>query len=1087
MGISDKSSFPSFKANLTVDVPALFGLPPEKVVAQPKPQVSVAELAQQKVQAEFAKVATLHGPAQDQARRNFIDSLQVYNAAVGAHQESMIAGLESPFVSTPELIRQSSVIQTSMQRDIILNARDQMHKLAGDAQDLWGTSRQNDRELHSHFEEVTQHLTSALAQFDTGDVDGAFATYRRILSENEAHMGWMARDMLRSEHLKKGAVIGITAIAGAVAMIVTDGIAVAALGPDGVAALSAGARLGLLVGNGAGFTVTQRALEQQILHIPFWRKEGAAANALDLVIDMGRTAALMGTLKVVGEGAAAALPIAKTEPALIGLRNFGAELSGFNGFDIVTGSNPREIFTLHHQLDQLSFLLGLRAANGVITGIPAMMKGAAKVYNRITESPTLARLAYVSLAMMGVVGIPGGKMGSAKVHVNPEELAASHPAVVIIKKNLQTLLSSQNKNELDPIRLQAFINTINDKLPGTFQVYPYDGKLRLLYIEGGQVFFLDTNVATGVKLSISQSFFVANDSTDGPDVLRRRFKRPPGMFLVGFERAYDGAIIPMFSDSAHLTEFRDMSAYNGSGFLGIFADVAGHEAPPRVAMEVPLIPVKTKAVLNRDESAFKSLPHELQGLIESGYTLTTEPSLRGIAGKYYADGPDSALYHYSALIVGDERGQGRTGVLLKDGIPVLVKIDGKECFIEIKGVGLATQAPIENFVHSRREGSIRLGRAYKDEVEREFKWGNLLRTKIFQNGDLSRPFMGVLLPEFVAREQRYLDQDVNDTVLAGQVFRFSSSTRRMAYSKNSAYGPSYNRRPILRQKALEFYGELFARLHLVPPQSASMHDSPHPQNFIYFPVEDRFVITDFSDIDAIERYDYLTPELPNVDQYLAFKDPKSRASLLRGMRKVLEPQGLWTPSLQQLEDGKFSRGKLTATLTSEILVPFVLETNDPSYIRDMVVPRIYDPPFHILEIIKEDPRVKINQGEFLEIAFRHYLRSLRGRLQIIQLVVDSKSLPARFGEFQKQNIKAVDALERLIRRVQGFYSGQGQRGGGGWQKELVVYVRACQKFMEEEAAIYDTITAFRDPEAGSNLETVKQNELADFLAKDDHK
>lgn len=384
MGISDKSSFPSFKANLEVDVRALFGLPPEKVA--PKPQASVAEFAQQKVQAEFAKVATLHGPAQNQARRNFIDSLQVYNAAVGAHQESMIAGLESPFVSTPELIRQSSVIQTSMQRDIILNARDQMRKLANDAQDLWGTSRQNDRELHSHFEEVAQQLTGALTQFDAGNADAAFATYRRILSENEAHMGWMARDLHHSEQLKHGAEVGLTSAAIFIATLATDGVAAVALGPEGVAALSGGARLGLFVGNTVVFSASHRALEQKILHIPFWRKDGVAANAIDFGIDVVRTTALMGALKLVGEGAALGLPIAKTEPALIAMRNFGAELSGFNAFDVAAGGDPHEIFTLHHQLDQLSFLLGLRAANGVIAGIPSMMKGAAKVYRGIVEA-----------------------------------------------------------------------------------------------------------------------------------------------------------------------------------------------------------------------------------------------------------------------------------------------------------------------------------------------------------------------------------------------------------------------------------------------------------------------------------------------------------------------------------------------------------------------------------------------------------------------------------------------------------------------------------------------------------------------------
>lgn len=376
MVILDKSKFPSFKANLEVDVSTLFG----PKTGTPKIEApTVAELAKERVQYDFAQLTTLHGPAQDKARRNFIDALQVYNSAVYAHQSDAIAKLDSPFISTPEMLRQSTMIQTAMQRDVIANVRDQALKLAADAQDLWGSTQQSKQELRTHFKEVAQQYSGALSQLDEGHAAAAFTTYRRVASANDDHLAWMSRSLRHSEDLKKAAGIGITAVAATVAVVLTDGVALAALGPNGMAALSGGSRLGLIIGNGAAFTLAHRTLEQKIIHIPFLRKEGVVANALDLGVDMGRTAVLMGFLKMVGEVAPIALPIAKTEPALAALRNFSAEFAGFNVFDVAMGSNPSEIFSKHHQLDLVAFLLGLRTANGVIAGVRAAAKALPKL------------------------------------------------------------------------------------------------------------------------------------------------------------------------------------------------------------------------------------------------------------------------------------------------------------------------------------------------------------------------------------------------------------------------------------------------------------------------------------------------------------------------------------------------------------------------------------------------------------------------------------------------------------------------------------------------------------------------------------
>lgn len=369
MVVSGKSLSLNLQINLDADVRKLFGLQPEPV---PKP--SSASLNQEKVQQQFAQLLILHGPSQDQVRQKFIESLQLYNVAIGAHQGSQISELDSPFISTPELMRRFLIIQTAMQRDMIVNARDQAFSQSAETKTLWGTSESDQIELRKHFEDVGHQLTAAILKFDDGNADGAFAIYRRVLGDSEPYMNWMMRNQRQSDEYKRAAEIGIIAAAATVAVIVTDGAALTYLGPIGIEGLSGGARLGLLIGNGVAFVPAHRLLEKQILHIPFLRKEGKMANAIDLATDMGRTAVVMGTLKVAGEVARVAMPLAKTEPALAAIRNFSAEISGFNLFDVAIGTDPRQIFSVHHQLDQLSFLLGLRAANGVIGLIPTLMK-----------------------------------------------------------------------------------------------------------------------------------------------------------------------------------------------------------------------------------------------------------------------------------------------------------------------------------------------------------------------------------------------------------------------------------------------------------------------------------------------------------------------------------------------------------------------------------------------------------------------------------------------------------------------------------------------------------------------------------------
>lgn len=660
-------------------------------------------------------------------------------------------------------------------------------------------------------------------------------------------------------------------------------------------------------------------------------------------------------------------------------------------------------------------------------------------------------------------------------------LDQNHPAIVAILKNLKKISIKKNKIQIiDALKFQAFVNDINDSLPGKFQINPYNGMFHLMYIEQGKFYYLDIQVRDN-KVVISERVPTSPEymSSFDPSNLEKRFRRPDGMSLIGFERAYDGLIIPIFSESNSLTEFRDMRSYQADVFSGFDPKVAG--AAKRIAMEVPLYPIKIKSILKTDKLNIDILPDELKNLILSNHTLTTVPSLRSIAPKFQSPDIYPDYQNYTALIIGDNSGQGRTGVLMKNGIPILVRIKAKEYFIEIKGVGLASQAYIEEMIHPRMTFSTRLGRANHEQVIREFEGYNVISTLDQNNERLSRPIIGLELPEYSAREQIFEGVvTTRSAQFSGQIFRLAASTRRLAYSDNSAFGKRYSQRPILLKKAQEYYGKIIARLRVQPVSNAFIHNSPHPQNFIYFPLTDDFVITDFSDIHQVEPRAYLRFKLPDIDQYLIFKDRSSRLAFLNGVKAELNKQGLWSAALEELESVKFSTEELTDHLVKELLVLFILKSNDPNLIREKLLPHVDKPNFHLLEIIHQDTHALANQGQYLEIAFRHYLRELRHIEKGLILIENSKSTEENFIEFQSQIQKARSTLTQIIDQVSQFYKSE-KLLKMPWSKNLMTYVRIMSAYRKNEAEAYDLLTIYRDPALPLNVEIVENDELSKYI------
>lgn len=155
-----------------------------------------------------------HTEAQTEAHKKLLAALQTYNDVIGDNQKAAIATLDTPFMVPSEVVRQSSSILKTIERDEIELARNQAQLFVCDAPRLWGTSKKDDSELQAHFEQVASQLTKVLEQFDQGDCATAVANYHRIYKEYEGYNTWMMSSLRHSNDLKSlsaGLLGGLTA------------------------------------------------------------------------------------------------------------------------------------------------------------------------------------------------------------------------------------------------------------------------------------------------------------------------------------------------------------------------------------------------------------------------------------------------------------------------------------------------------------------------------------------------------------------------------------------------------------------------------------------------------------------------------------------------------------------------------------------------------------------------------------------------------------------------------------------------------------------------------------------------------------
>ena len=134
--------------------------------------------------------------------------------------------------------------------------------------------------------------------------------------------------------------------------------------------------------------------------------------------------------------------------------------------------------------------------------------------------------------------------------------------------------------------------------------------------------------------------------------------------LIGFMRDEQGKIQPVFSHSPRLLSVRE----------GISA---GRWRPGRLVEMVPLAIGGQELGIDTTENWYY-LPSDLKQIFEKHKVLVTAKEVS----------TPFQLLMYSPQDEERKKRQGRTGVLFRDGLPIIIEIRGKEFIVELKGAGL---------------------------------------------------------------------------------------------------------------------------------------------------------------------------------------------------------------------------------------------------------------------------------------------------------------------------------------------------------------------------------------------------------------
>ena len=350
--------------------------------------------------------------------------------------------------------------------------------------------------------------------------------------------------------------------------------------------------------------------------------------------------------------------------------------------------------------------------------------------------------------------------------------------------------------------------------------------------------------------------------------IKKRFdakKSSERSLLIGFMRDSEDRIQPIFSNSSEFQSTRELESQDGIVLFGTGWN------PEREAREIPLaISGKKDNIhftrLDKTDD-WEMLPDEIKEILDNGNILVTSSKVNNGYSVLMAVTPADEWH----------RSEGRTGVLLKDGMPIVVRIEDKEFIVEIKGVGNAEGGFDGDYKFLR--GGIQI-----EESEREFNSLEMKRKigKSFNQGEAVRAVAHINF-NIDDREQGYL-------------IRLSLGSVRATYNKNVAFGTLERAERIRRvaydmgRQMAEFFSEGF-----IP--------CSHPENLIAVDTEKKFIFTDYSDIIPIDAfltelegyrydlYDIIERSLNTVTEISGYSEHNGFNSFKEGLADGLEEVG----------------------------------------------------------------------------------------------------------------------------------------------------------------------------------------------------
>ncbi len=290
------------------------------------------------------------------------------------------------------------------------------------------------------------------------------------------------------------------------------------------------------------------------------------------------------------------------------------------------------------------------------------------------------------------------------------------------------------------------------------------------------------------------------------------FKTTEKPILMGFMRDNEEKIQPIFSNVNKFQSVRET--------ISIFA---GRWEPNRVMSEIPLRIVGQadglEIIQTKVSDDWENLPEELKAIIKGKKVLITSNRSENNGYSVLMAVTPSSKY---------ESSKGRSGVLLKNGFPIVIEINGKEFLVEIKGVG----NPDGGFDITDQ---LLRGGAQREESEREWNSLEMKRKagKKFETGDTVRALADI---DF---RNKGLEQ--------GYLIRLSPGSIRATYNDNVAF-PFKKEKENVRKVVYsmgEQMGEFFSE-EFVP--------ASHPENLIVVNDGESFIFTDYSDILPIHIF-----------------------------------------------------------------------------------------------------------------------------------------------------------------------------------------------------------------------------------------